>query len=190
MISAPPAAPSPPKKLHACSLEENVCSSIHGHSNWQLFCHVLGGIHSFSVVRGLVFLWSPWRSVRTKIGFGLYNGEILPMAHSVNECWWNGETDPLPLLIQNYGLETENLKTLSHKLSASAKNLQNFITGRRRSGHYDGRTTHKLPNDFLTSVVDLIAAAKSLLAWLDRLDLQNDEPPGVQTCCGTHIMHT
>uniref|UniRef100_A0A8C2A852 Connector enhancer of kinase suppressor of Ras 2a n=1 Tax=Cyprinus carpio TaxID=7962 RepID=A0A8C2A852_CYPCA len=69
----------------------------------------------------------------------------------------------------NYGLETENLKTLSHKLNASAKNLQNFITGRRRSGHYDGRTTRKLPNDFLTSVVDLIAAAKSLLAWLDRL---------------------
>ncbi|KAM9729450.1 connector enhancer of kinase suppressor of ras 2-like isoform 1-T1 [Menidia menidia] len=68
----------------------------------------------------------------------------------------------------NYGLETENLKTLSHKLSASAKNLQNFITGRRRSGHYDGRATCKLPNDFLTSVVDLIAAAKSLLAWLDR----------------------
>ncbi|XP_062841455.1 connector enhancer of kinase suppressor of ras 2 [Trichomycterus rosablanca] len=68
----------------------------------------------------------------------------------------------------NYGLETENLKTLSHKLNASAKNLQNFITGRRRSGHYDGRNTRKLPNDFLTSVVDLIAAAKSLLAWLDR----------------------
>ncbi|CAL8364852.1 unnamed protein product [Lota lota] len=68
----------------------------------------------------------------------------------------------------NYGLETENLKTLSHKLHASAKNLQNFITSRRRSGHYDGHATHKLPNDFLTSVVDLIAAAKSLLAWLDR----------------------
>ncbi|XP_064413315.1 connector enhancer of kinase suppressor of ras 2 isoform X2 [Latimeria chalumnae] len=68
----------------------------------------------------------------------------------------------------NYGLETENLKTLSHKLNASAKNLQNFITGRRRSGHYDGRGTRRLPNDFLTSVVDLIGAAKSLLAWLDR----------------------
>ncbi|XP_046906407.1 connector enhancer of kinase suppressor of ras 2-like [Hypomesus transpacificus] len=68
----------------------------------------------------------------------------------------------------NYGLETENLKTLSHKLNASAKNLQNFIAGRRRSGQYDGRTARKLPNDFLTSVVDLIAAAKSLLAWLDR----------------------
>ncbi|XP_058886745.1 connector enhancer of kinase suppressor of ras 2-like isoform X2 [Acipenser ruthenus] len=72
----------------------------------------------------------------------------------------------------NYGLETENLKTLSHKLNASAKNLQNFISGRRRSGHYDGRTTRKLPNDFLTSVVDLIGAAKSLLAWLDRAFLR------------------
>lgn len=69
---------------------------------------------------------------------------------------------------QNYGLETENLRTLSHKLNASAKNLQNFITGRRRSGHYDGRASRRLPNDFLTSVVDLIGAAKNLLAWLDR----------------------
>uniref|UniRef100_A0A8C8ICJ5 Connector enhancer of kinase suppressor of ras 2-like n=1 Tax=Oncorhynchus tshawytscha TaxID=74940 RepID=A0A8C8ICJ5_ONCTS len=68
----------------------------------------------------------------------------------------------------NYGLETENLRTLSHKLNASAKNLQNFITGRRRGGHYDGRASHRLPNDFLTSVVDLIGAAKNLLAWLDR----------------------
>nr|XP_057943585.1 connector enhancer of kinase suppressor of ras 2-like isoform X5 [Doryrhamphus excisus] len=76
----------------------------------------------------------------------------------------------------NYGLETENLKTLSHKLNASAKNLQNFITGRRRSGHYDGRATRKLPNDFLTSVVDLIAAAKSLLAWLDRCSFFSRSP--------------
>uniref|UniRef100_A0AAY4CW70 Connector enhancer of kinase suppressor of ras 2-like n=1 Tax=Denticeps clupeoides TaxID=299321 RepID=A0AAY4CW70_9TELE len=68
----------------------------------------------------------------------------------------------------NYGLETENLRTLSHKLSASAKNLQNFILGRRRAGHYDGRASRRLPNDFLTSVVDLIGAAKNLLAWLDR----------------------
>uniref|UniRef100_A0A8C4YEZ6 Connector enhancer of kinase suppressor of ras 2 n=1 Tax=Gopherus evgoodei TaxID=1825980 RepID=A0A8C4YEZ6_9SAUR len=68
----------------------------------------------------------------------------------------------------NYGLETENLRTLSHKLNASAKNLQNFITSRRRSGHYDGRASRRLPNDFLTSVVDLIGAAKNLLAWLDR----------------------
>ncbi|XP_035382669.1 connector enhancer of kinase suppressor of ras 2 [Electrophorus electricus] len=68
----------------------------------------------------------------------------------------------------NYGLETESLRSLSHKLNASAKNLQNFITGRRRGGHYDGRASRRLPNDFLTSVVDLIGAAKNLLAWLDR----------------------
>ncbi|KAG9271927.1 connector enhancer of kinase suppressor of ras 2-like [Astyanax mexicanus] len=68
----------------------------------------------------------------------------------------------------NYGLETENLRTLSHKLNASAKNLQNFILGRRRGGHYDGRASRRLPNNFLTSVVDLIGAAKNLLAWLDR----------------------
>ncbi|XP_028975324.2 connector enhancer of kinase suppressor of ras 2 isoform X6 [Esox lucius] len=68
----------------------------------------------------------------------------------------------------NYGLETENLRTLSHKLNASCKNLQSFILGRRRGGHYDGRASHRLPNDFLTSVVDLIGAAKNLLAWLDR----------------------
>ncbi|XP_062856459.1 connector enhancer of kinase suppressor of ras 2-like [Trichomycterus rosablanca] len=73
----------------------------------------------------------------------------------------------------NYGLETENLRTLSHKLSASAKNLQNFIMGRRRAGHYDGRVSRRLPNDFLTSVVDLIGAAKYLLAWLDRSPFVN-----------------
>uniref|UniRef100_A0AAQ5XKD5 Uncharacterized protein n=1 Tax=Amphiprion ocellaris TaxID=80972 RepID=A0AAQ5XKD5_AMPOC len=72
----------------------------------------------------------------------------------------------------NYGLETENLRTLSHKLNASAKNLQNFILGRRRGGHYDGRASRRLPNDFLTSVVDLIGAAKNLLAWLDRYEPQ------------------
>uniref|UniRef100_A0A671MUI8 Si:ch211-26b3.4 n=1 Tax=Sinocyclocheilus anshuiensis TaxID=1608454 RepID=A0A671MUI8_9TELE len=76
-----------------------------------------------------------------------------------------GNTDDI---LKNYGLETENLRTLSHKLNASAKNLQNFITGRRRGGHYDGRVSRRLPNDFLTSVVDLIGAAKNLLAWLDR----------------------
>ncbi|XP_029703480.1 connector enhancer of kinase suppressor of ras 2 isoform X2 [Takifugu rubripes] len=73
----------------------------------------------------------------------------------------------------NYGLETENLRTLSHKLNASAKNLQNFILGRRRGGHYDGRASRRLPNDFLTSVVDLIGAAKNLLAWLDRSPFSN-----------------
>lgn len=97
----------------------------------------------------------------------------LPVHSKVHSKYFNEQNTDFKyicslFIIQNYGLETENLKTLSHKLNASAKNLQNFITGRRRSGHYDGRTSRKLPNDFLTSVVDLIGAAKSLLAWLDR----------------------
>ncbi|XP_026217085.1 connector enhancer of kinase suppressor of ras 2 isoform X2 [Anabas testudineus] len=68
----------------------------------------------------------------------------------------------------NSGLETESVRTLAHKLGASAKNLQNFISSRRRSSQSESRTSRRLPNDLLTSVVDLITAAKSLLAWLDR----------------------
>ncbi|XP_060687547.1 connector enhancer of kinase suppressor of ras 3 isoform X1 [Hemiscyllium ocellatum] len=67
----------------------------------------------------------------------------------------------------NYGLETESMKKLALKLRASTSGLQNFISSRRKNTAYDG-TSRKPPNDFLTSVVDLIAAAKALLAWLDR----------------------
>lgn len=70
--------------------------------------------------------------------------------------------------VQNSGLETESVRTLAHKLGASAKNLQNFISSRRRSSQSECRSSRRLPNDLLTSVVDLITAAKSLLAWLDR----------------------
>uniref|UniRef100_H3D7Y4 Connector enhancer of kinase suppressor of Ras 2 n=1 Tax=Tetraodon nigroviridis TaxID=99883 RepID=H3D7Y4_TETNG len=64
----------------------------------------------------------------------------------------------------NSGLETESVRTLAHKLGASAKNLQNFISSRRRSSQSESRSSRRLPNDLLTSVVDLITAAKSLLA--------------------------
>lgn len=69
---------------------------------------------------------------------------------------------------QNYGLETDNMKNLVLKLRASSHNLQNYISSRRKSPAYDGNTSHKPPNEFLTSVVELIGAAKALLAWLDR----------------------
>uniref|UniRef100_A0A671XRV3 Connector enhancer of kinase suppressor of Ras 2a n=1 Tax=Sparus aurata TaxID=8175 RepID=A0A671XRV3_SPAAU len=71
----------------------------------------------------------------------------------------------------NSGLETESVRTLAHKLGASAKNLQNFISGRRRSSQSESRSSRRLPNDLLTSVVDLITAAKSLLAWLDSRNI-------------------
>ncbi|XP_069787701.1 connector enhancer of kinase suppressor of ras 3 isoform X1 [Narcine bancroftii] len=75
--------------------------------------------------------------------------------------WWTG--------LKNFGLETENMKNLALKLRIATNGLQNFINTRRRCAVYDGTTSHKPPNDFLTSVVDLIAAAKALLAWLNRL---------------------
>lgn len=68
----------------------------------------------------------------------------------------------------NYGLETDNMKNLVLKLRASSHNLQNYISSRRKSPAYDGNTSRKPPNEFLTSVVELIGAAKALLAWLDR----------------------
>ncbi|XP_032692283.1 connector enhancer of kinase suppressor of ras 3 isoform X2 [Lontra canadensis] len=60
------------------------------------------------------------------------------------------------------------MKNLVLKLRASSHNLQNYISSRRKSLAYDGNTSHKPPNEFLTSVVELIGAAKALLAWLDR----------------------
>ncbi|TNM95623.1 hypothetical protein fugu_016706 [Takifugu bimaculatus] len=71
----------------------------------------------------------------------------------------------------NYGVETDNLKSLVVRMRAATNNLQKAISERRSSPTYDGSTSRKPPNDFLTSVVDLIGAAKSLLAWLDRTPL-------------------
>ncbi|XP_038624999.1 connector enhancer of kinase suppressor of ras 3 isoform X2 [Tachyglossus aculeatus] len=68
----------------------------------------------------------------------------------------------------NYGLETDNMKNLVLKLRACSNNLQNYISSRRKSSVYDGNSSRKPPNEFLTSVVELIGAAKALLAWLDR----------------------
>ncbi|XP_030052421.1 connector enhancer of kinase suppressor of ras 3 [Microcaecilia unicolor] len=68
----------------------------------------------------------------------------------------------------NYGLETDNMKKLVLKLRASSSNLRNYISSRRKSASYDGNSSRKPSNEFLTSVVELIGAAKALLAWLDR----------------------
>nr|XP_033792292.1 connector enhancer of kinase suppressor of ras 3 isoform X1 [Geotrypetes seraphini] len=68
----------------------------------------------------------------------------------------------------NYGLETDNMKKLVLKLRASSSNLWKYISSRRKSASYDGNTSRKPSNEFLTSVVELIGAAKTLLAWLDR----------------------
>ncbi|KAM9384507.1 connector enhancer of kinase suppressor of ras 3-like [Pholidichthys leucotaenia] len=71
----------------------------------------------------------------------------------------------------NYGVETDNLKSLVVRMRAVTGSLHVTTSERRKSPAYDGGATRKPPNDFLTSVVELIGAAKSLLAWLDRTPL-------------------
>eukprot|EP00063_Salmo_salar_P085512 XP_014060347.1 PREDICTED: connector enhancer of kinase suppressor of ras 3 [Salmo salar] len=71
----------------------------------------------------------------------------------------------------NYGVETDNLKTLVGRMRAASNNLQNSASERRKNPSYERKNSHKPPNDFLTAVVELIGAAKSLLAWLDRTPL-------------------
>lgn len=60
------------------------------------------------------------------------------------------------------------MKNLVVRMRAATNSLHMATSDRRKSPAYDGSTSRKPPNDFLTSVVELIGAAKSLLAWLDR----------------------
>ncbi|KAM4724480.1 connector enhancer of kinase suppressor of ras 3-like [Anableps anableps] len=71
----------------------------------------------------------------------------------------------------NYGVETDNLKNLVVRMRAATNSLHIATNDRRKSPLSEGSMTRKPPNDFLTSVVELIGAAKSLLAWLDRTPL-------------------
>ncbi|KAL0967275.1 hypothetical protein UPYG_G00250180 [Umbra pygmaea] len=71
----------------------------------------------------------------------------------------------------NYGVETDNLKTLVGRMRAASKNLHNTASERRKNPSYEGKNSHKPPNNFLTAVVELIGAAKCLLAWMDRTTL-------------------
>ncbi|XP_061698917.1 connector enhancer of kinase suppressor of ras 3-like isoform X2 [Syngnathoides biaculeatus] len=71
----------------------------------------------------------------------------------------------------NYGVETDNLKNLVVRMRAATNSLHMATSDRRKSPVYDGSASRKPPNDFLTCVVELIGAAKSLLAWLDRTPL-------------------
>jgi len=60
------------------------------------------------------------------------------------------------------------LKNLVLKMRAVTNSLHNATSERRKSPTCESNTSSKLPNEFLSSVVELIGAAKSLLAWLDR----------------------
>ncbi|KAA0711529.1 CNK3/IPCEF1 fusion protein [Triplophysa tibetana] len=71
----------------------------------------------------------------------------------------------------NYGVETDNLKNLVIRMRNVTKSLHTSTSDRRKSPMHDSGTSGKIPNQFLSSVVELIGTAKSLLAWLDRTPL-------------------
>ncbi|XP_034384139.1 connector enhancer of kinase suppressor of ras 3-like isoform X2 [Cyclopterus lumpus] len=67
----------------------------------------------------------------------------------------------------NSGVETDNLKTLMGRMRAARLNLTASVSQRRKNPAYHNKISHQPSNEFLTAVVELIGAAKSLLAWLD-----------------------
>uniref|UniRef100_A0A671X5E4 Uncharacterized protein n=1 Tax=Sparus aurata TaxID=8175 RepID=A0A671X5E4_SPAAU len=71
----------------------------------------------------------------------------------------------------NYGVESDNLKTLVGKMRAAHHSLNSAVSQRRKNPAYHSKISHQPSNEFLTAVVELIGAAKSLLAWLDRTPL-------------------
>ncbi|XP_054475014.1 connector enhancer of kinase suppressor of ras 3 [Anoplopoma fimbria] len=71
----------------------------------------------------------------------------------------------------NYGVEKDNLKTLVGRMRAAHHNLSGSVSQRRKNPAYHNKISHQPSNEFLTAVVELIGAAKSLLAWLDGTPL-------------------
>ncbi|XP_076872227.1 connector enhancer of kinase suppressor of ras 3-like [Brachyhypopomus gauderio] len=71
----------------------------------------------------------------------------------------------------NYGAETDILRTLTGQMKAATNNMQNRALERRKSPCHEASSSHK-PPEILTAVVELIGAAKSMLAWLDRTPLR------------------
>ncbi|KAM4521601.1 connector enhancer of kinase suppressor of ras 3 isoform 1-T1 [Odontesthes bonariensis] len=68
----------------------------------------------------------------------------------------------------NYGVESDHLKTLVGKMRTAHHSLSGAVSQRRKNPTYQNKSSHQPSNEFLTAVVELIGAAKSLLAWLDR----------------------
>lgn len=65
-------------------------------------------------------------------------------------------------------MESDNLKTLVGQMRAAHHSLSVAVSQRRKNPAYHNKNSHQPTNEFLTAVVELIGAAKSLLAWLDR----------------------
>lgn len=73
----------------------------------------------------------------------------------------------------NCGVQKDHLKTLIGRMRAAHHDLAASVSQRRKNPAYHNKISHQPSNEFLTAVVELIGAAKSLLGWLD-----GTPPPG------------
>ncbi|XP_064408310.1 connector enhancer of kinase suppressor of ras 1 isoform X1 [Latimeria chalumnae] len=77
--------------------------------------------------------------------------------------------EPVELLCTlNYDLKKENLRTVVEKLKAVCHTLQALILSRRKVNTYDGASVQKTSMDLLSSIIEIIAAAKAVFTWLNR----------------------
>ncbi|XP_025054480.1 connector enhancer of kinase suppressor of ras 1 isoform X1 [Alligator sinensis] len=67
-----------------------------------------------------------------------------------------------------YELETTNLRTLTMKLRRVARTIQALVLSSQRVTAYAGDAAEPPCLDLLTSVVELVGAAKGLFSWLNR----------------------
>ncbi|TNN26434.1 Connector enhancer of kinase suppressor of ras 3 [Liparis tanakae] len=67
----------------------------------------------------------------------------------------------------NCGVQKDHLTTLIGRMRAAHHDLAASVSQRRKNPAYHHKVSHQPSNDFLTAVVELIGAAKSLLGWLD-----------------------
>lgn len=73
-----------------------------------------------------------------------------------------------PPPLQYYELETTNLRTLTMKLRRVARTIQALVLSSQRVTTYAGDVAEPPSLDLLTSVVELVGAAKGLFSWLSR----------------------
>ncbi|XP_061562864.1 connector enhancer of kinase suppressor of ras 3-like [Cololabis saira] len=68
----------------------------------------------------------------------------------------------------NRGLESDQLQVLVGRMRTAHHGLTGAVSRRRRNPEYGSRNSHQPSNQLLTAVVELVGAARVLLAWTDR----------------------
>lgn len=74
----------------------------------------------------------------------------------------------------NGGLEGQQMESVLAQMNQAHLNLSAAVTRRRRNPSYQNKGSNLPPNDFLSAVVELIAAAKGLLGRLDSAPVNGD----------------